>query len=346
MKKRYVIYLLLIVLVLQSIIPVITPVRPVITLPGEIFAARGMPVLGGITNTFLASVLAYVLLLVVTLRLRAGSRSAEEVPTGFYNFFEMLIEMAYNYVENQVGKWAKVFFPFFMTFILFIVSANWMGLIPGFDSVGKWETMGELFEHKAEAEAKAEGIKLTEDEKHHIYDEAMEANVGDLRRGLFLMKATTETNAVGEQVKPEDADYTIVPFLRPAATDLSFTLALAIISLVMTQYYGMKAKGMGYWGKFFVWNGDKIAKSPLAVIDSGVGLLELVSEIFKVVSFAFRLLGNIFAGMVLLFVIGSLLPIANLLFYHLEFGIGLLQGVVFALLTLTFMKSAVEEAHH
>ena len=50
--------------------------------------------------------------------------------------------------------------------------------------------------------------------------------------------------------------------------------------------------------------------------------------------------------MVLLFVIGSLLPVANLLFYHLEFGIGLLQGVVFALLTLTFMSGATESHDH
>jgi F0F1-type ATP synthase membrane subunit a len=56
-------------------------------------------------------------------------------------------------------------------------------------------------------------------------------------------------------------------------------------------------------------------------------------------------LGNIFAGQVLLFVIASLLPVANLFFWHLEFGVGLLQGVIFALLTLTFMKSATESHH-
>ncbi|NJN53639.1 MAG: F0F1 ATP synthase subunit A [Anaerolineae bacterium] len=128
--------------------------------------------------------------------------------------------------------------------------------------------------------------------------------------------------------------------MRPAATDLNFTLAIAIISVIMTQYYGMRAQGVRYWKKFFVWDGNKIAKSPLAVMDTGVGLLEFISEIFKIVSFAFRLLGNIFAGMVLLFVIASLLPVANLAFYFLEFGVGALQALVFALLTLTFMAGA------
>jgi F-type H+-transporting ATPase subunit a len=117
----------------------------------------------------------------------------------------------------------------------------------------------------------------------------------------------------------------------------------------MTQYYGMKAQGMKYWYKFFPsfipGKGDEIAANPLAIMDVGVGLLEFISEIFKIVSFAFRLLGNIFAGQILLFLIGSLAPVANILFWHLEFAVGLLQGVIFALLTLTFMKGATESHH-
>ena len=101
-----------------------------------------------------------------------------------------------------------------------------------------------------------------------------------------------------------------------------------------------------------MWDGDKIAKNPLAILDPAVGILEFISEIFKIVSFAFRLLGNIFAGQVLLFVIASLIPIANLLFWHLEFAVGILQAAVFALLTLTFMSMATQghgdhtEEHH
>jgi F-type H+-transporting ATPase subunit a len=146
---------------------------------------------------------------------------------------------------------------------------------------------------------------------------------------------------VSEEDKEENI-WNIVPFVRAAATDLNFTLALALISVVMTQYYGMRAQGMKYWSKFFTWPADRMAKNPLAVLDPAVGLLEFISELFKIVSFAFRLLGNIFAGQVLLFAIGALLPIANLAFFHLEFAVGLLQAAVFALLTLTFMASATQ----
>ncbi len=355
MKKRYWIYLSLLGLIaLQIFSP---PVLPVIQLPGEVIVRwpggkefLGGAFGGGLTNTFVGSALAVLILLIIAFALRAPSRTAEEVPTGFYNFFEMLIEMAYGYVENAAGKWAKAFFPFFMTFILWIVIANWMELVPGVDAIGKWEDLrhfkAEQAVEAAESAAEANGEHLSEAELHEIEtlaeEEADEANLGGVRGGKgFLLVAADESNK-------EEADYTVVPYVRAAATDLNFTLALAFISVFMTQYFGMKAQGWKYWLKFFPFypgKGDEIAKNPLGVMDIGVGLLEFVSEIFKVVSFAFRLLGNIFAGQVLLFVIASLLPIANLLFWHLEFGVGLLQAVVLALLTLTFMKAATESHH-
>lgn len=358
MKKRYIVYACVILLaVLGGVFGsgFIPPVRPYIQLPGEVVVhwSEGSPLIGlfgnGLTNTFIAALVTFFLWVIVAIGLRAKSKTADEVPTGFYNFIELIIEGAYGYVENAAGKWAKEFFPFFMTFILFIVGSNWMGLLPGVDSIGKWENIPHFRAlqavEAAEKEAEAAGHELTEDEiheiEHAVEHEVDEANVGDLQNGIFLTRA--QPDADGN--KPDDADWSIVPFIRPAATDLNLTLAMAIISVVMTQYYGMKAQGLRYWGKFFVWDGNKIAKNPLAILDPIVGLLELVSEIFKIVSFAFRLLGNIFAGMVLLFVIGSLLPAANLLFYHLEFAVGLLQGVVFALLTLTFMSGATQSHH-
>ncbi len=334
----------------MNIIPTLTPVLPVIQLPGEVLWSwpGGKEFLGGLfgagfTNTFLATLITFVLLIILAFSLRAKSRTADEVPTGFYNFFEMIIEGAFGYVENAAGKWAKVFFPFFMTFILWIVVANWMELVPGVDAIGKWENLPH-FKAEQAAEA-AESQHLSEAEisriEETVDEEVDEANIGNLRQTIFLVKA--QADEAGE--KPDEADWTIVPYVRAASTDLNFTLAIALISVIMTQYYGMKAQGLKYWSKFFVWNGDKIKENPLAIMDSGVGILEFISEIFKIVSFAFRLLGNIFAGQILLFVIGSLLPIANLLFWHLEFGVGILQAVVFALLTLTFMSGATQSHH-
>jgi F-type H+-transporting ATPase subunit a len=200
----------------------------------------------------------------------------------------------------------------------------------------------DLAHHEAEVAieaAEAEGRELTEEQIHAIEEEAHQE--GGRFAGLFLVKAQ----------EGEEAGHNIIPFVRAAATDLNFTIALALISVVMTWYYGMRALGLGFWGKFFVFDGDKIAKNPLAILDPVVGILELIGELARILSFSFRLLGNIFAGQVLLFVIASLLPVANLLFWHLEFAVGVLQAVIFALLTLTFMSGAVvshhgEEEHH
>lgn len=367
MKKRTVIYIGVLVLVLfggimgmdpvsglinRFVTPIdftFAPVRPFIQLPGEVVIpwGEGSPLLGlfglGLTNTFMAAMLAFVIILVMAFLIKPRSRTADEVPTGAYNMFELIFEGAYNYVERSAGKWTKAFFPFFMTFILWILISNWLGLVPGFDSVGKWENVPHFEAENAERAALADGA--TEEEAHHAFEEAEhaaeEANDQALQVGPFLM--TPRPEADGRN--PEGSVWTIVPFFRPAASDLNFTFAIAIISVIMVQFYGMRAQGASYWKKFFTWDGDKISKNPLAIMDTAVGLLEFISEIFKIVSFAFRLLGNIFAGMVLLFVIASLLPVANLAFYFLEFAVGALQAVVFALLTLTFMSGATHSHH-
>jgi len=133
----------------------------------------------------------------------------------------------------------------------------------------------------------------------------------------------------------------LVPLFRSAFADVNMTLALAIISVVITQIMGFASLGfLGYAGKFFV--------NPLKdFIGFFVGLLELISEFAKMISFSFRLFGNIFAGEVLLVVMGFLAPfIAPIPFYGLELFVGLVQALVFSLLTLVFMKMAVTSHHH
>src|SRR3989338_334242 len=96
----------------------------------------------------------------------------------------------------------------------------------------------------------------------------------------------------------------LIPFIRSTSADLNFTLALAIISVVAAQIYGMKELGFfTHWSNHFVppW------KSP-AIIGSFVGILELISEFAKIISFSFRLFGNIFAGAGLLLRVGFLAP--------------------------------------
>ena len=138
----------------------------------------------------------------------------------------------------------------------------------------------------------------------------------------------------------------LIPFIRSTSADLNFTAALAIVSFVAVQFFGVAALGLGrYAGKFFVapW------KKPY-FIGSFVGLLEFISEFSKLISFTFRLFGNIFAGEVLLLVVGTLVPyIVPMPFLLLEIFVGFVQALVFSMLTLVFLTGATtahgEEEH-
>ena len=138
--------------------------------------------------------------------------------------------------------------------------------------------------------------------------------------------------------------WVVLPLVRVASTDLNMTLTIAIISVVMTQYIGFKALGLGYLTKFF--NFGTLFKSPLGGIDVAVGLLELIGDFAKILSFSFRLLGAMFAGAILLFVMSFLVPILPWPFFILEFFVGAIQALVFALLTAIFMNLATISHHH
>lgn len=130
-----------------------------------------------------------------------------------------------------------------------------------------------------------------------------------------------------------NGEHVFVPFLKSINTDLNTTLALAIISVFAIQIVGIAAIGFfKYAGKYINFH------SP---IDFFMGILEIISEIAKIVSFAFRLFGNIFAGEVLLVIIAYLLPyLAPLPFYALEIFVGFIQALVFTMLTAVFMTMA------
>lgn len=129
-----------------------------------------------------------------------------------------------------------------------------------------------------------------------------------------------------------------VPFFRSTNSDINMTLALAIISVVATQIFGITAIGaFKYISKYVN------LKNPILGF---AGILEFIAEIAKLISFSFRLFGNIFAGEVLLVVIAFLIPfIAPLPFMVLELFVGFVQALIFAMLTLVFLKIAVSETH-
>ena len=133
----------------------------------------------------------------------------------------------------------------------------------------------------------------------------------------------------------------LVPYLRGSSTDLNMTLAVAIFAMVSVQVWGFRALGFkGYMGKF-VFNPIK------APIDFFVGILEGIGELIKIVSFTFRLFGNMFAGEVLLIAMGFLFPLIGMIpFIGLELFVGFIQAIIFSVLTLMFGAFAIIPHHH
>jgi F0F1-type ATP synthase membrane subunit a len=129
----------------------------------------------------------------------------------------------------------------------------------------------------------------------------------------------------------------VYPFFRAAFSDVNNTLALAICAFFIIEFWGFQALGLGYLGKFFM----NPLKNPIMTF---VGFLELLSEFIRIISFTFRLFGNIFAGGVLILILTFLVPfIAPIGIYGLELFVGLIQAIVFAALTLVFAVGAVEQ---
>lgn len=128
------------------------------------------------------------------------------------------------------------------------------------------------------------------------------------------------------------------PLLYPAATDLNITLAFAIIAFFTIEIAGVLT--IGFWkygGKFINFS------SPLNFI---IGLIELISELARLISFSFRLFGNIFAGKTLLVVVMFFIPyVIPVPLYAFEVFVGFIQAFIFAILTLFFIKLAVTEPH-
>jgi len=287
-----------------------SPVRPFVQLPAEPVIEHPLFTLPGIgpfylTNTLVALFIVDLLVILLAYSFKRATQKGSLVLKGIPGALEALLEYLYNMTESTAGKWAWTIFPWFASITILVLLANWMELIPGVDSIG--------------------AIRAVES-----------GGFGVQQLGGLFETVVNPAVATG--------GYQLVPFVRVVSTDLNFTVALAIIAVIAVQVVGIRAQGIGYFTKF--WNAKTFFSRPIfGVIDWGVGLLELVSEISKVLSFAFRLFGNIFAGSVLLFVMGSLLgsiAIFPSIFYMLEFLVGAIQAIVFGLLTMTFMAQATQ----
>ena len=319
------------------------PIQPHIQLPAENVAGPYFQVAGQdvyLTNTVVAMLVADVLLILMAFAFYRSTRKKNAIPKGISGAVEGLLEGLYNLTEGTAGKWTNTIFPVFATITLMVLVWNWTELIPGVDSFG-WIEPVHAGQHGFPKEEVLPGlftiVKPAADE--HAAPAGEHAETVD--------EHAAPAGEHGEAMEEHAADqYLIVPFVRVASTDLNFTLALAVIAVVAVQVMGFRALGFGYLKKFF--NVKTFFSVPIfGVIDFAVGLLELIGEFAKILSFAFRLFGNIFAGSVLLFVIGTLVPVvAQSGFLMLEFFVGLIQAIVFGMLTMVFMSQATISHDH
>ena len=258
-----------------------------------------------LVNTLPTLVITILLIVVIAFfanRSLKNSQQTDLVPRGIGNLMEAFFEMLYNLTEGSAGaKYARMIFPWFATIMFYVLFANLLKLIPGFESIGVLHPHGG--EHAAS-------------ELHGWY--------------IFNTELSHE--------------YVLAPFLRGISVDMNFTFALAFIAVVFIQVVGFRAQGWGYLSKFF--NTKRMFKVPFfGAMDFLVGLLELISELSKILSFAFRLFGNMFAGIVLVAIVAGLLgkfSILPAMIMMFELFVGIIQAFVFGMLTMVFMAQATQ----
>ena len=280
-------------------------------------------------NTMVTAWITIVVLLVIAF---FATRRMSDVPTGLQNLVEVFIEFFLDLTERIAGaERARRFFPLVMTIFLFIMVSNWIGILPGFGTIGWIETPEEVIHH-AEDKAKKAGESVNLDDIHLQVFEG-EGGFGFLSFGSISEDITAaeyeEHHGAGEGKQAG----LLVPFLRSANTDVNATLAIALIAMVTIHFWGFSALGFGHLGKFI-----NFREGPIGFF---VGILEAIGEVAKVISFTFRLFGNIFAGEVLLIAMAFLFPLIGIIpFLGLELFVGAIQAFIFAMLTLVFAVMA------
>ncbi len=306
-------------------------IRPSVV-PETVLVIAGFPVSNSLLITFVVDIR---LLLVVF----GAARRPQLMPGNLQNVVEVLLSAIYDLVHQTTGdlKLTRWFFPFVITIFIFVLPANLLGLLPGFGPFG-------IVRFDTPNQTPPKGV----------------VTFGELpQNSIFHVPAEMRGPAAADTGEAStEAEF--VPFFRAPSSDLNTTLSLALISVIMTQVYGVMHLGaLNYLGKYIVLGklGQGVGalfkgniKGALSGIGFGlmdfiIGLIELISEASKIVSFTFRLFGNIFAGEVVLLVMAFLFPLLPLPFYGLELMVGVIQAFVFAVLTLAFMKQATTAPH-
>lgn len=314
--------------------------RPIVELKAETLVNIGpFP----LTNTILTS---WIVIVLLGLLFYSATRKMALVPRGIQNFVEMVVEAFYNLVTQTVGeKHGRRFFPVVCTIFLYVVASNWLGLFPTVATVGKVEPLeshgevleeGVVFDQVAGINVIMPGVPSWPPHEPKSIALELPANATEEQKKAALDEATKD-------LKPDQKAGRLVPFFRSVNTDINGPLALAIMSAIFVEYWGISTLGFFRYGSKFL-NVKRLLKGDIlnGGIDLFVGMLEFVAELARLLSFTFRLFGNIFAGEILFLVIIFLLPVLALdMVYGMELFVGLIQAFIFAILTLVFGVIAV-----
>lgn len=281
-----------------------------------------------VTPTIITAVIVFVIIIGFAY---FSTRNLQLVPGGAQNVIEVIIEQLVNLFEGIAGPMWPKFFTLAATMFLLALVSNFVGLIPGAGSIGVIRV--------DEAHPVPQGIVILGDVPSFFHTTSL------------FVKNQLASGVPESQIEEHSA---LVPFLRAPTSDINLPLAMALVSVIMTQVYGMQKQGLKYWTRFFSFG--KLLKGDIAfgLIDVFVGLVELISEIGKIVSFTFRLFGNIFAGEIILLIMAFLFLLLPFPFYAFEFFVAFIQAFVFGVLTMAFMRIATAEhggeehaeAHH
>jgi F-type H+-transporting ATPase subunit a len=233
-----------------------------------------------ITNSMVVS---WIVALGLIVFAQVATRDMKQVPGGAQNFLEWLIEGLYKFIVGIIGPHlTERTFWYFATIFIFILSANWVGLIPGVGSIG-W------------GHPTAQGFRIEQ------------------------------------------------PLFRGANADVNMTLAMALVFFGSWIVWSFREVGVrGFFKELFAPKGDTegLLKVLMVIVFFAAGCLEVVSILFRPISLTFRLYGNIFAGESLLEAMAKLVPgfgwLIPIPFYFLELLMGLVQALVFMLLTAVF----------
>lgn len=285
--------------------------------------------LGSITFT---NSMLYTLIVigVLTLFFALATRRMSIIPKGAQNLAEGLVEVLLGITEGTAGKRVgRRIFPLIATLFIFILVANYAGLLPGVGTIGY---CGEHHEEGAEKHAMV--IKTAAPAALPMNQEGEHATPVPTGQGDEHPTAAEEKHGGGLPGVEFCAEGKVfIPYLRAPNADLNTTLAMALLAIGIVQIAGIASHGVGGYLKELT---TPIFLAPI----------HIMGEISRVISLSFRLFGNIFGGEVLVTVMYALLGsifigFGAFIFLGLELLFGLIQALIFSILTLVYIATAV-----